>query len=238
MMSRPNSQGLVFFFCLLLSPVLLAGKPDFPSPPKANVEWVGKNINVNGIQSEIRAFHTRQSIERVVHFYRKEWKRPPEKGIPGYLENIDAAPWYVISRIEDGYLLTVQVQVKENDQSGSWGYLSLSKQPKKSNKEPKLAPSVPKIPGSYVMNEMLSEDPGKDASTVLLSNKHSVRNNADFYRGHYQSKGWTTETDQTLGYNEGHSLVFKNRRNRVTIMLLKDEVYTRIVVNSVKHSMF
>lgn len=231
-------QGLVFCFCLLLSPGLFAGKPDFPAPPKASVEWVGKNVDVNGIKSAIRAFHSKQSIEKVVHFYRKEWARPPEKDLPGYMENIDAAPWYIISRIEDGYLLTVQVQVKENDQSGSWGYLSMSPLPKKSRKEPQLGKSVPKIPGSFVMNEMLSDDPGKAASTVLLSNQHSVRNNADFYRGHYQGKGWSTETDQSLGYDEGHSLVFKNRRNRVTIMMLKDKFFTRIVVNSVKHSMF
>ena len=230
--------GLIVFCMLLLSPQAMAGKPDFPAPPKASVEWVGKNVDVNGIKSAIRAFHTKRSIESVVHFYRKIWKRPVGKDLPGYMESIDAAPWYVISRIEDDYLLSVQVRVKDNDQSGSWGYLSMSPLPKSSKKEPKLAKAVPRIPGTYILNEMKSKDPGKDASTVLLSNQHSVRNNADYYRSHYQSKGWTTETDQGLGYDEGHSLVFKNRRNRVTIMLLKDQFYTRIVVNSVKHSMF
>ena len=229
---------LLCFALLTLSLPVLAGKPDFPAPPRAQVEWVGKDIAVNGIKSAIRAFHTKKSIESVVKFYRKEWNRPPEKDLPGYMESIDAAPWYVISRIEDGYLLTVQVRVKENDQSGSWGYLSTSPLPKNSNKEPQIARGVPKIPGTYVMNEMISDDPGKEASTVLLSNQQSVRSNADFYRSHYQSKGWTTETDRSLGYDEGHSLVFKNRRNRVTIMLLKDQFYTRVVVNSVKHSVF
>ena len=229
---------LLLLFCLHLSLPALAGKPDFPAPPRAHVEWVGKNISVNGINSEIRAFHTKKSIESVVQFYRKEWSRPPEKDLPGYLESIEAAPWYIISRVEDGYLLTVQVQVKQNDQSGSWGYLSLSKPPNKNRKEPKLAKAVPKIPGSHIMQELLSDDPGKEASTVLISNQHSIRSNADFYRSHYQSKGWTTETDRSLGYDSAHSLVFKNRRNRVTIMLLKDKFYTRVVVNSVKHSVF
>ncbi len=232
------AKGLVLVCSLLVSAVTLAGKPDFPAPPRAQVEWVGQNIDVNGIKSAIRAFHTKKSIESVVQFYRKEWKRPVGKDMPGYMESIDAAPWYVISRIEDGYLMAVQVRVKDNDKSGSWGYLSMSPLPKASKKEPKLAKSVPRIPGTYILNEMKSEDPGKDASTVLLSNQQSVRSNADYYRSHYQGQGWTTETDQSLGYDEGHSLVFKNRRNRVTIMLLKDQFYTRIVVNSVKHSMF
>ncbi len=73
---------------------------------------------------------------------------------------------------------------------------------------------------------------------MIMSNTHSVRNNADFYRGHYLNKGWTMETDKRLGSEEAHSLVFKTRRNRVTIMLLEDKEYTRVVVNSVKNSVF
>jgi hypothetical protein len=229
-------SGLFLFFSTLQ--LALAGPPDFPAPPGASVEWVGKNVEVNGIKSAIRAFHSKKSIEDVVEFYRREWKRPVEKGKPGFMETIDAAPWYIISRIEDAYLLTVQVQVQKNDQSASWGYLSTSPLPSASSKVPNLGSSVPKIPGSFVMNEMKSDDPGKKASTLIISNTHSVGNNADFYRQHYQGKGWTTETDQNLGRDEGHSLVFKNRRNRVTIMLLKDKNYTRVVVNSVKNSVF
>jgi hypothetical protein len=228
--------GLCLFFSTSQS--LLAGPPDFPPPPEASVEWVGRNIEVNGIKSTIRAFHSKQSIEDVVKFYRREWKRPVAKDQPGFMETIDAAPWYIISRVEDGYLLTVQVQVQKNDQSSSWGYLSTSPLPGSHNKAPKLGSSVPKIAGSHVMTEMKSDDPGKKASTLLISNTHSVMNNADFYRQHYQGKGWTTETDQNLGRDEGHSLVFKNRRNRVTIMLLKDKNFTRVVVNSVKNSVF
>jgi hypothetical protein len=226
------------FLVLSLLQLAHAGPPDFPAPPGASVEWVGQNVEVNGIKSAIRAFHSKKSIEDVVEFYRREWKRPVAKDKPGFMETIDAAPWYVISRIEDDFLLTVQVQVNKNDQSASWGYLSTSPLPSTSNKIPKLGNSVPKIPGSFVMNEMKSNDPGKKASTLIISNTHSVRNNADFYRQHYQGKGWTTETDRNLGKNEGHSLVFKSRRNRVTIMLLKDKDYTRVVVNSVKNSVF
>ena len=46
------------------------------------------------------------------------------------------------------------------------------------------------------------------------------------------------ETDKRLGNQEAHSLVFKTKRNRVTIMLLEDKDYTRVVVNSVKNSIF
>lgn len=232
------SRAFPVLLAILFPQLSCAGAPDFPAPPKASVEWVGKDIEMNGIRSAIRAFQTRQSIEDVVEFYRREWKQPVEKGLPGYLESIDAAPWYIISRIEDDYLLTVQVQVKENDQSGSWGYLATSPLPDAGAKAIPLGNTVPKIPGSHVMNEMKSDDPGKNARTVVIANSNSVASNADFYRQHYESKGWTTETDRKLGQAEAHSLVFKNRRNRVTIMMLKDKNFTRVVVNSVKHSIF
>ena len=236
-----NLNKLVFAYLFIFSSVSqlsYAKAPDFPPPPDASVEWVGQNIELNGIKSSIRAFHTKNSIEKVVSFYRKEWKRPIEKGKPGYMETIASAPWYIISRIEDGYLLTVQVQINEKDPSSSWGYLSRSPLPSNSKKAPELGKSIPTIPGSIVMTEMKSDDPGKKAKTVVISNTHSVRNNADFYRSHYQNKGWSMETDQNLGRDNGHSLVFKTRRDRVTIMLLKDKDFTRIVVNSVTNSIF
>lgn len=238
--TKPFNSLLFSVVIILLSlpHIVYAKKPDFPAPPKAAVEWVGQNVQVNGIKQAIRAFHTDESIEDVVSFYRKEWKRPIEKDKPGYIESIESYPWYVISRIEDGYLMTVQVQVKKNDPNGSWGYLSMSVLPSNTDKTPEFAKTIPKIPGSIVMNELKSDDPGKKATTVIITNTHSVRNNADFYRGHYLNKGWTMETDKQLGNEEAHSLVFKTRQNRVTIMLMEDKEYTRVVVNSVKNSIF
>ena len=234
------AQALVVLglFLSCLCSVAHARPPEFPPPPGASVEWVGKNIELNGIKSSIRAFHSDKSIEDVVKFYRKEWRRPAEKDLPGYIENIDAAPWYIISRIEDDYLLTVQVQVKQTDQSASWGYLSTSPLPEGGGKSAGYGAAVPKIAGSHVISEMKSDDPGKKANTVIISNNNSVRSNADFYRQHYQSKGWVKETDRSLGRDQSHSLVFKNRRNRVTIMVMKDKHFTRVVVNSVKSSVF
>lgn len=237
--SQQLTCGFLVLLFYLVPIAAFAGKPpDFPPPPKAKVEWVGQDIEVNGIRTAIRAFHTDDSIEDVVKFYRREWKRPPERDKPGFMETIDAYPWYIISRVEDGYLLTVQVQVKENDPSGAWGYLSISPLPDPKAKLPELAENIPKMPGSHVVNETKSKDSGKNANTVLITNDHSLPSNVTFYRNFYQGKGWTKETDQALGNNEAHSLVFKTRQNRVTMMFLKDSDNTRIVINSVKHSLF
>ena len=235
----PSLWPFLFVLVLLYPQFLYAGKPDFPPPPHSQVEWVGKDIEVNSIPTSIRAFHTNESIEEVVRFYRREWQRPVEKGKPGFTESIDAYPWYIISRIEDDYLLTVQVQVKENDKSGSWGYLSISPLVDPNIKTPpELGKGLPKMSGSHVMSEHKSRDPGKKARTVIITNDYSVPSNVAFYRNHYDGKGWTKETDRALGNDEVHSLVFKTKRDRVTMMFLKDKNQTRIVINSVTHSLF
>jgi len=234
--STPRLSFILLF--AFLSPVSLAATPDFPPPPEAIVEWVGKDLEVNGIKSAVRSFHTRKSIEKVVEFYRREWKRPVAKDMPGFMETIDAAPWYIISRVEDGYLLTVQVQVKRDDESGSWGYLSMSPLPGKNSGNSEIGKGTPKMSGSHVLSEVKSKDPGKKATTLIIANNHSVSSNVTFYRNHYQGKGWTVETDLDLGgAGKIHSLVFKTRRNRITMMFMKDKNATRIVINQVTHSL-
>lgn len=228
---------ILFFVCLY--PSILIAAPDFPPPPQASVEWVGQNMQINGIPSAVRAFHSDNSIEEVVEFYRKEWRNPVGDDMPGYLENIAAAPWYIISRAEDGYLLTVQVRVNERTGKGSWGYLSQGRLPDMDDFDPEQGKGIPKMRDSLVLNESISKDPGKNAKTLLISNSHTLQNNVAFYRSHYEGLGWTNETDTDLGgAGKMHSLVFKTKRNRITMIFIKDENDTRIVINSVTNSIF
>jgi hypothetical protein len=230
--------GLRFTFILLLSFLTSASviaAPDFPPPPNASVEWVGKNLQVNGIKSQVRRFISNKTIEKVVEFYRKKWKKPVAKDMPGFTETIASAPWYIISRIEDDYLLTVQVQVKEDDNSGSWGYLSMSPLPGKIEASD-IGKGTPKMSNSQVLSEVKSDDPGKKATTMIIANEHSVSSNVNFYRNYFQSEGWTSETDRALDQGKNHALVFKTRRNRVTMMFMKDKRSTKVVINNVTYS--
>ncbi len=230
---KPKLSFILLLSFLVSVPVFAA--PDFPPPPNASIEWVGKNLQVNGIKSQVRRFFSKKKIEKVVEFYRKEWKKPVAKNQPGFTETIASAPWYIISRIEDNYLMTVQVQVKEDNKSESWGYLSMSPLP--SNIDPSnIGKGTPKMSNSQVLSEVKSEDPGKDATTMIIANEHSVSSNVNFYRNYYQSQGWTQETDRALDQGKNHALVYKTRRNRVTMMFMKDKHSTKVVINDVKYS--
>ena len=211
----------------------LSAQPEFPPPKEAQVQWVGRNIEVNGIRSDIRSFYTKKSPEKVAEFYHEEWKDPVAKGMPGYTETDAMPPWHLITRLEDGYLMTVQFQ--EQDRGGTWGYLAMSPLPTKQGwQEP--GKGFPKMPDSTIVNETVSNDPGIKGRTMLIANKYSISSNVVFYRNHYQSEGWTLESDKELSPGKMHALVFKSKRNRVTIMFIGEHNETRIVVNEVEHS--
>lgn len=194
---------------------------------------------MNGIRSDVRSFKTSKSIEKVVKFYRNEWKKPVKKDQPGYIESLAMAPWYLITRIDDGYLMTVQAQVIDKGK-GTWGYLAVSPLPDipDPDEEVIIGENIPQMHGSRVVNEVISDDPGKKASTVIIINDHSVSSNASFYRNYYNNKGWSVETDLLMSNGKLHSLVFKSNRNRITMMIGGDNKNTNIVINSVTGSIF
>ena len=90
--------------------------------------------------------------------------------------------------------------------------------------------------GSDVMNEMKTNDPGKKATTMIISNEHSIDRNAMFYRKHYEGMGWTKESDHDAG--DVKTLVYKTRKKRTTIVLQRDGSGSKVIVNSVKNTMF
>ena len=231
--SSRTGLAVVATFILLVAANPVLAIPDFPPPKDAQVSWVGRNIVVNGIHSDIRSFVSKDKPEKVAEFYHEQWKKPVAKGKPGYTESDAMPPWHLITRLEDGYLMTVQYQ--EQDRGGTWGYLAMSPLPtKKSWIEP--GKNFPRMPDSTIVNETVSNDPGIQGRTMLISNRYSISSNVEFYRNHYQSQGWSLETDKELSPGKMHSLVFKSKRNRVTMMFIGEHNETRIVVNSVEHS--
>jgi len=221
--------------CLFLCTTVWA-KPDFPPPDEASVDKVGDAMVVNGIATEIRSFYTKKSTEKVADFYHKEWKKGDEGRTPGYTDTDAMVPWRLITRIEDGYLMTVQFQ--EADQGGSWGYLAMSPLPDKDMDKIELGKNVPLMNDSSVIREIEHDDPGKKARTLLVSNSHSVSSNINYYRNYYIDKGWSVETDYELTRGVMHSLVFKSNRKEINMMFIGDHNETRIVINSVTHTIF
>lgn len=203
-----------------------AAAPDFPPPPDAQVEWVAGNMRMNGIAMRVRRFEADRSDDDVLKFYRRQWRRGQDER-PGYREAL-APPWRLITRLEDDYLLTVQVQPR--DRHRSWGYLGVSKlQAKK--KPSQLGGRFPKMQGSAVINEVVSHDPGKRARTLVITNEFSIQSNANFYRNYFDDQGWLARMDRDVG--SGYVLAYTQSNGEVNIVISKSKGFTTVVVNDV-----
>ncbi len=225
--------GMSLVLMLGLSAPLLAGKPpDFPPPPDARVQSMGTSTVIGGRAMEIRQFSTTDAPERVYEFYRRLWKED-ENGIePGYGETDAMSPWYILSRVEEGYLLTVQAQPADN--KGTWGYLAMSRVDE-APAGATDAPGVPKMSGSQVLQNITSRDPGQTGATVLLTNRHSLTSNVNYYRQQYQAGDWRPDMDKAIPAAKMHVLAFTGGRRKINIVLTGDDKETQVVINDVRH---
>lgn len=207
--------------------------PDFPAPDDAKVSLVSDSMTIQGRNMSVRAFISDDSVDDVVAYYQELWKDPPVKGAPGVAYEPDAiAPWHLLTRVEKGYIMTVQVQKHGVD--GSYGYLALGRLPDPGD-GPAEMPRAPSMAGSDVLSSMQTDDPGKEALTTMFANRNSLESNLNFYRNHYSA--WRKDIDQSMGHKKLHALSFRRGREQVVITIQGGRDGSQIVINSVKHDL-
>lgn len=118
---KPNScHFAIVAGALACSPVVQAASwPEFPGPPRAQVEWVAQEAVVNGLPARIERFDSELSVDEVLDFYRARWAR----AIVGKPRETASGHWRALSTLEGGFQLVVQV--KPRDRQGSTGLLSV-----------------------------------------------------------------------------------------------------------------
>ncbi len=226
-------RGISLILLLGFSIPLAARKPpEFPPPSDARVQSMGTNTVMGGRAMEIRQFSTTDAPERVYEFYRRLWKEDENGVEPGYGETDAMSPWHILSRVEDGYLMTVQAQPADN--KGTWGYLAMSLVDAAPTGLAD-APDVPKMSGSQVLQNITSRDPGQTGATVLLTNRHSLASNVNYYRQQYQAGDWRADMDKAIPAAKMHVLAYTGGRRKVNIVLTGDDRETQVVINDVRH---
>ncbi len=234
-MNTPTALPRLLLAAALLGAVVRveARPPKFPAPDDAKVSVVSNNMTVQGRNMSVRAFISDDDVETVVEFYQELWAEPPVPNAPGFAYEPDAiAPWQLLTRVEDGYVMTVQVQ--PHAVNGSYGYLATGRLPDPGDGPIELPPP-PAMDGSRVLSNVLSDDAGKDAQTAMLSNDYSVASNVNFYRSRYT--GWRVDIDQPMGNNSLHALSFRRGREQVIVTIQGTSDGSHIVLNSIKHDL-
>lgn len=240
-MTKSNTLPKVSLLAVLLT--LLLGSsvslasffnkwPEMPAPPQSKVAWVAKNIVQNGVPMKIQNFSSKLDAKSVADYYVSTWS----KGTGSKPVVNKSAEWIIIGKIQRGYLLTVQAKNTKNGM-GSEGFLAVSTLPAMLNSD-SIGPdtSFPKLSGTKVLSDTLSEDSGRTGKTLLFKNSYSVRSNASFYINKMKAKGWIIDPL----YKEAHrsavnsSYLYFNRNNEsltITITRLNSEMGSSIVVN-------
>lgn len=235
-MWRIDLQAMRFRKLKLLASLLLTfglaqgatATVDFPAPPRSQVEWVSSNMVFNNRTMAVRTFESRLSAERVLEFYRRTWERGIDER-PGYQETDAMDPWQIISRIDDDYLLTVQVTSKG---TGSTGLLSASPLDQVFQEQGQLGHGFPMMSGSQVLNDIKTPDIGKTGRTLLFSNSFSINGNANYYRDWYKGRGWRLDMDHASKPGQQHVLAFTRGREKVNIVINSGQGGSLIVANS------
>jgi hypothetical protein len=207
--------------------------PSFPAPPNAEVTWVGQDMVVNGIPTQIRSFYTKGSLDRVGEYYRNLWIQSEIPDKPGYVETEAMAPWKLITHVARGWLMTVQYQ--KADKGGSWGYLAASQMPDKKPDAPKLN-DMPALQGTTVLNSVESRDVGQKGRSMVLRNTQDLAANLNFYRDYYRSQGFAVSVDKAEATGKLHVLDFRSGSQEVHIVLLRLPDGTQAVVQRVEKS--
>jgi len=223
--------GLIVFMglpCMVLWSGIVFAAPKFPPPPGSKIGLIAESMVFNGVEMDVRQFNSKRSVAEVLEFYREFWPKGTEKQ-PGYTETDILEPWQLITRVEGGYLMTVQVTAA--GRRGSTGLLGMSKLPDPENL-PKLGNKIPKMSGSRVFNDIKTKDPGKNGRTVALFNDFTVENNANFYRDYYTGHGFGLDMDRSVSGGDSHAQRFSKRGQVVTIVISKTAEGTVVVIQT------
>lgn len=204
---RVACYSLAVFYTLVSYSAQASALDDsaFPVPDGARISIVGENLDINGLPTRIWEITSPKAPEEILAYYRQEWDKPAEPAGPGYIEN-EAGGWQVISRSDDPYLYTVQVQ--EAAMGSSFGFLAVSQPMELVTHEPE---EFVKPAGSEILLDLASDDAGKLGRVVQFKNRQSVEANYRFYRERYRAKGWRELSQLPVDRNK--ALLLMNKGN-------------------------
>lgn len=215
-MNRKHGFFILLFF---YSQWVFAFWPNVPTPPQSDETDLADEIYVNGIAERIRNFNSRLSARQVLSFYRNKWNDKFAESTSG--------PWQQISRMNDKYFITVQVQDKGF--SGSQGKIIIAESP--TNKK-EVGKNISMMNGTKMLNEVITKDQYYVSTVVLLMNNFTPEENMEFYEQQYTQTDWKTVLKKNL-QEQGISLAFKKENDDVTITINRTSAGTSILINKV-----
>ncbi len=217
---------IIILLCHFLSVQAWAKWPDVPAPKKARLKVVADNMVFNGVAMKSWEIVSWEPRSQTLEFYKAAWEVPVYDGAPGFIEyKLDG--WYVISRLQEDYQITVQLDDSEAETTR--GLIGISQLP--ANRElPAMGGGFPKIGNMQFINDIRAVDQNKRSRTIVASTDASVKSSVKHYRRTYRRKGWE-ELTQNFEYEgqENFALMFSRRGKELNLSITRKNRKTNIV---------
>ena len=220
---------LLFISLIFCSVSVLAQWPDVKVPPNSQLTVVSDGMNVNG--ADVMAYEVSSSLplSKFIAYYKTIWSKPVTSGGVGYQE-VKADGWNIISRLDDGYLITVQV--KASGRRGSTALIAVSNLPKLKTL-PVLGEGFPSLSNTLFVNDIYANDPQGKSRTLMFENSKSVTVNLKYYQGYYQSRGWKQITRRNNGNH--WAVQFQKSNSEVNLTLSQEKKKTVMLAVAIEY---
>lgn len=152
--------------------------PDF-----VDVKIVSNGMSANGIHMQVWELRSDKPVKSILEYYQQLWKFKPD-----YL-GYDADIWQVAGFVEENQFISVQLL---RDQVDGFGYLTISNYPE-SEPDVNRKSSLALPANSAILSDIFAEDGAHISRTVVFKNNLDFKSNVDFFRAHFNAKGWVED---------------------------------------------
>lgn len=203
--------------------------PEMPFPENSSLVIVSENMIFNGLPMKTWELKALMSPKELLRFYENVWAEPAEKtsqDIPGHLTK--RIPNYtVISRAENKFLLTVQIEDKKSSSSNA--YLSISKILDGSKKNYVIGNGFPAPAGTVFINDIKALDGNKKSRTIIAASDDPLQSIARFYQSTMRKSGWVELTRHITMTKKGGAMTFQRNKEELNITLSPGKNVVNIV---------
>lgn len=216
-MKTPSTLSIAILAAACAAPAASACPQAVPAGMSA--VSVADSVAVDGMGLSILQVQSRAPGAQVLARVEREWRDA------GYdVKRNEVQGWQVVSALGDKCMTTLQLA----DGGAAFGYLALNRFAKPA---PARLPPLPMPGGARVLSNVISDDDGRKASTMVLAAGQSVGDLVRFYKERLEQERWSgvralsgagTATKATVSAQRG--------RERVEVVIVRDGG-SRVVVN-------
>lgn len=209
-----------FVFLSCATSLLAFDLASVEKPMQFQTRWIARALQHNGMPLQVMSMRTHQSVQLVTTAFAQCWQQADY-----FIRQEQAAGWQLLSAIVDNHSIVLQLR---EDNGVTHAYLSAVPLDTLPSSQP-YERQFPRPSGTHLLSSTYSKDGGDNATTLILSNKQSLRVNRDYYRRVLSAGGWQIELDRN--FNDTISFLTRNRRSALELVLRYQQGQTYLFAN-------